>query len=144
MNITLKYYNHFPLNTPCFLLVQQLRPHLTTSESVQKAMGGMEKEHCVFWIAYDENEKALGYISYRKVCNSYLGDFVLVDDMVVLESHRGIGIGTLLMKEVETKCRKEGISTLKLDSGLQRSQTHLFYEKQGFEKKCYTFEKRLL
>lgn len=63
--------------------------------------------------------------------------------IIVDEKHRGQGIGKQLMDSVEMACRHEGIFSIKLDSGLQRDQTHKFYESFGYEKKCYTFEKQI-
>ena len=128
------------INDSFLSLIQQLRPHISSVSECEKIFTNI-KNHNLFCITDDE--KYVGFISFQKTFNLYLGEFYLVDDLIVDEKYRGKGIGKELMNAVEMACRNENISSIKLDSGLQRENTHKFYKSLGYEKKCYTFEKQL-
>jgi GNAT superfamily N-acetyltransferase len=53
------------------------------------------------------------------------------------------GIGTALIAAAEGFYRDEGVTDIRLHSGLQREEAHEFYEKMGFDKSGYRFRKRL-
>jgi ribosomal protein S18 acetylase RimI-like enzyme len=57
--------------------------------------------------------------------------------------HRRLGVGTALIQEAEKYYRTQGVSDMRLHSGIQRNEAHEFYEKLGFDKSGYRFKKRL-
>jgi len=124
-------------------LFQQLRPHLENKEKFLEAFGLAQKSEIKFWALY-QKEKVKGIISYRVMFNLYLGEHMVIDDLIVDKKVRGEGIGTKLMEKVIQIAKEKNIKIIKLDSGLQRTQAHNFYEKLGWDKKCYTFEKKIL
>ena len=58
-----------------------------------------------------------------------------VEEVVVLSSHRGRGIGRLLMKEVIRRAKKLGIRRLHLTSRPVRVAAHQLYKSLGFTEK---------
>lgn len=56
---------------------------------------------------------------------------------------RGQGIGTKLLKKVESYAEENSVGVILLNSGLQRDKAHGFYESQGYKKKSYGFIKGL-
>ncbi|HID92327.1 TPA: GNAT family N-acetyltransferase [Candidatus Peregrinibacteria bacterium] len=54
---------------------------------------------------------------------------LLLDDLIVDEKMRGENIASQLLERVEIYAQENSISTLKLDSGMQRIKAHSFYEK---------------
>jgi GNAT superfamily N-acetyltransferase len=63
--------------------------------------------------------------------------------LVVLEDARGAGIGSALVRHVERWAVEEGAKRLSVTSGIQRLQTHEFYEKRDYERTGLRFSKRL-
>lgn len=65
-----------------------------------------------------------------------------IEDFVVGKISRGKGIGTMLMNAVKDYCREHGIRVVKLDSSIQFTCAHKFYEKQGgkFTEKMFRFD----
>lgn len=63
--------------------------------------------------------------------------------LVVLEDARGAGIGSSLVKHVEKWATQNGARRLSVTSGIQREETHAFYEKLDYERTGLRFSKRL-
>jgi len=63
----------------------------------------------------------------------------LVEDVAVLPSHQGQGIGRAMMDHALVECRKAGCYKLALSSNAKRSGAHRFYESLGFERHGYSF-----
>ena len=63
--------------------------------------------------------------------------------LAVREKHRGRGIGTALLKNVEAYAAENSIGAILLNSGLPREKAHKFYESQGYTRKSYGFTKNL-
>ena len=53
------------------------------------------------------------------------------------------GVGSKLMRQIESYAEAHHISTIFVNSGMKRRQAHRFYEAQAFYKKGYAFCKRL-
>jgi ribosomal protein S18 acetylase RimI-like enzyme len=70
----------------------------------------------------------------------YLGH---IDELIVSEQMRGRGIGRALLAAVIEIAIKANCSRVELDSALHRSETHDFYQRQGFENRAYLFSKAL-
>lgn len=63
--------------------------------------------------------------------------------LCISPEHRRMGIGTALIKEAEAFYRSQGVTDVRLHSGIQRDEAHEFYEKMGFDKSGYRFKKKL-
>lgn len=76
---------------------------------------------------------------------------VIVDDapfarlaaLAVASDHRGEGVGTALVAEVEGIARRAGCSQIEVTSGLHRPSAHEFYLALGFAEKPRRFVKTL-
>ena len=51
------------------------------------------------------------------------------------------GVGRLLLSEVEKWCREQGISDMRLSSGIHRGDAHAFYQACGFHQVGIRFKK---
>ncbi len=67
------------------------------------------------------------------------GRFGHVDELVVDSALRGCGIGGRLLDAVQAEARMRGCSRLELNSGIQRTASHKFYEVRGFERRAFHF-----
>ena len=65
-----------------------------------------------------------------------------IDELVVNERHRGLGVGKLLLEYLVELARERGCRAVELDSAFHRLGAHAFYEEMGFEKRAYLFCKR--
>lgn len=65
-----------------------------------------------------------------------------IEDMVVRESRRSVGIGSKIFDAVKAYAREHGIKVIKLDSGIELTDAHAFYEKNGGKctEKMYRFD----
>ena len=63
----------------------------------------------------------------------------IVEDVVVAEGMRGLGIGRTMMRFAMEACASERGYKLVLSSHLRREEAHGFYEGLGFRKHGYSF-----
>jgi GNAT superfamily N-acetyltransferase len=71
------------------------------------------------------------------------GPVAWLTTLVVLEDARGLGIGSALVQHVERWAVEKGAKRLSVTSGLQRVNTHEFYEKRDYERTGLRFSKHL-
>jgi GNAT superfamily N-acetyltransferase len=64
-----------------------------------------------------------------------------IEDFVVSERARGKGIGSKLFDAIKVYCKENSIKVVKLDSGVELTDAHRFYEKNGgtFTEKMFRF-----
>jgi GNAT superfamily N-acetyltransferase len=83
------------------------------------------------------------------LCSAYLdldsvrfGARCWVEDLVVDPELRSRGTGKALLDAAKDWARERGATHLELDSGLERTDAHRFYEREGpsWESKCYAWE----
>ena len=63
----------------------------------------------------------------------------IVEDVVVREENRGLGIGKAMMKYAMEISKKEGCYKLMLSSNINRKEAHKFYNAIGFKLHGYSF-----
>jgi GNAT superfamily N-acetyltransferase len=63
----------------------------------------------------------------------------IVENVVVDNSCRGMGIGQAMMLQAMRIAREKGCYKLALTSGQHRPEAHRFYEKLGFRRHGYSF-----
>ena len=66
----------------------------------------------------------------------------LVEDVAVLPSRQGQGIGRAMMEHAREACRRAGCYKLALSSNLRREDAHRFYDSLGFERHGFSFVTR--
>ncbi|MBY8983413.1 MAG: GNAT family N-acetyltransferase [Candidatus Lokiarchaeota archaeon] len=63
--------------------------------------------------------------------------------MIIDKEFRGKGIGTKLIEIMKYNTIKKGCKSIELDFIFHRTQTHKFYEKNGFKKRAFEFSLKL-
>lgn len=63
----------------------------------------------------------------------------VVEDVVVADHMRSLGIGKIMMEYALDICGKNNCYKMSLSSNLKRERAHSFYEKLGFEKHGFSF-----
>ena len=66
----------------------------------------------------------------------------VVEDVAVLPSRQGQGIGRAMMEHARDACRRAGCYKLALSSNLKRADAHRFYDSLGFERHGFSFVTR--
>jgi ribosomal protein S18 acetylase RimI-like enzyme len=67
-----------------------------------------------------------------------------VDELVVDQRHRGLGIGSALLQHMQGIALEMGCKRLELDSARHRIEAHAFYERLGFENRALLFSKAIV
>ncbi len=66
-----------------------------------------------------------------------------VSSLITKQNRRNHGYGKMMLDHAAMLAREKGCKAMILDSGMPRKEAHQFYERYGFEKSCYGFEKML-
>lgn len=92
------------------------------------------------WVAESEG-KVVGTFSLLRMVNlAHLGaPSAVVEDVVVDESCRGLGIGKAMMGRAMEIAREKGCYKLTLSSNARRTDAHRFYETLGFRRHGISF-----
>jgi GNAT superfamily N-acetyltransferase len=102
----------------------------------------LSSEHHVIYIATD-GDTPVGFIYLALIPNIRRGySYGLVQDLFVIDSQRGKGIGKALFQKAKEYCTENSIPTIKLTSDLSLADAHQFYESQGgtFTEKAFRFD----
>lgn len=109
----------------CYPVMRQLRPHLSEAEFAANVAKQRLQGYQLLAASTDDNPVAVA--GFRVLDNLAWGRFLYVDDLVTDEAHRSEGLGGLLLDWLTDYCRRNGITQLHLDSGVQRFGAHRFY-----------------
>jgi glucosamine-phosphate N-acetyltransferase len=91
-----------------------------------------------------ESEKLVGFGSLTIMDNFWPeGSLGYIDELVVDSHFRNKGIGADLLGNLINLARYKGCCKIQLDSLFHRTESHRFYERQGFEKQKFVFVKAL-
>jgi GNAT superfamily N-acetyltransferase len=119
---------------------RQLRPQLPAAYAVRMAVvfsnGGR-------MAVVTDGSKVICVALWRVIENTYEGRRLYVDDLVSDQSSRSQGAGRMMLSWLEDKACALGCEVLALDSGVQRSDAHRFYFREGMHISAYSFRKIL-
>ncbi len=102
----------------------------------------MSRKDTLIFIA-EEDGKLTGLVTFYILPNIrhdwYRGH---IEDFIVSKAVRGKGIGSQLFDAVKKYCKENNIRVIKLDSGVELTDAHRFYEKNGgkFTEKMFRFD----
>ena len=66
-----------------------------------------------------------------------------IPELIVIKKYQNQGIGTSLINACISLAKKKKCSKIRLESGIQRTEAHLFYKNLGFESRSLSFVKNL-
>jgi GNAT superfamily N-acetyltransferase len=94
-------------------------------------------------------EEVVGFINIRfehesQTYLSSLVDYAYISDLVVLQAHRGRGIGTILLQQAEDFARQHGATDLKIQVLARNQQATDVYLRAGFRPYEITLLKHLV
>ncbi|KXF83321.1 GNAT family N-acetyltransferase [Enterovibrio coralii] len=118
-------------------LLIQLRPQFTPETLLHQIKKQRESGYQLVYVESEGNILGVaGFVEGEKLS---WGKYIYVDDLVVDESSRSQGVGTLLINWFKKRCKKEGFNQLHLDSGVQRYKAHRFYQREKFRISSHHF-----
>lgn len=125
-----------------FPLMNQLRLDLTL-DSFLELLGQMTNDGYRLFALFAHNQiVALAGVSLRT--NFYSGRHVYIYDLVTDASKRSLGYGESLLEFVHVWAKENGAQYVALESGIQRTDAHRFYEdRMDYDKWCFSFRKKL-
>lgn len=127
----------------CFLVMQQLRPHLRTADDftarVRRMMAGGQYRILAAW----HGQAALALAGYRLQENLIYGRFLYVDDLITTAASRGRNFGAGLLDELGVVAARQGCGQLVLDTGLSNALAQRFYFRQGLVTSAIRFSKAI-
>ncbi|MBB6453854.1 GNAT superfamily N-acetyltransferase [Salirhabdus euzebyi] len=127
-----------------FPVVKQLRGHLDISTYVSLVMEAQIKEGYKLYALTLNEDKIVAAIGFMPMITLYNGRFVWVCDLVTDDQERSKGYGETLLSYVEEWAKENGFALVSLSSGLQRKDSHRFYEeKVGYSRVSYVFNKQI-
>lgn len=91
----------------------------------------------------EDGEALVGWCTaYLELNSARFGQRCWVEDLAVDPERRSEGVGAALLGAAKDWARGAGATHLELDSGLERSAAHRFYEREGpsWKSYCYAWE----
>ena len=92
-----------------------------------------DKNYCIF-VAENDN---------KVIAFEFSGKVMRIIALAVKKDYQRQGIGKKLLQTAENYGTENQTAIIAVNSGLQRTSAHRFYEKQGFYKKGYSFARIL-
>ncbi|MBM7689372.1 GNAT family N-acetyltransferase [Enterococcus ureilyticus] len=78
------------------------------------------------------DEKVVGYIQLSEYVSTYAPRLMNVLALVVAEDFHSQGLGKALLDYAEQWAKEQGVKGIRLNSGVERTAAHKFYEKQEY------------
>lgn len=125
----------------CYEVMKELRPHVPRDGFVAHVRRQQRSGYHMAFVAVDAAPVAVA--GYRYGENLAWGRFMYVDDLVTSGDSRSKGHGGALLAWLHDEARGNDCRQLHLDSGIQRKDTHRFYEREGMTLTSYHFTTEL-
>lgn len=136
--IELKEFDHM---IKTFGLIKQLNPQLK-KEKFYQMLNEMISNGYKMIAAYN-NKKCVGVSGYWISTKIYSGKFLEIDNLIVDNKFRSIGIGKKLCKYMKKIAVNQKCETIMLDAYAENSNAHRFYYREGFFVRGFHFIKKL-
>lgn len=92
-----------------------------------------EKEYFHGFVARDENENILGYVTYFFAYYTWVGKSLYMDDLYVRDEYRGKGVGSNLINKVISFAKEQKCNRLRWQVSNWNHPAISFYENLGAE-----------
>ena len=113
-------------------LIAELEAHLTPLYPTESRHGySVEKllrEGVAFFVIhYNEHPAGCGGVQL------FGSEYAEIKRMYVRPALRGLGLGKLMVKHLETYVRNHGVGVLRLETGIHQGEAIALYERMGFK-----------
>ena len=118
-------------------------PELTLDElaSGTKRMSHAGNYHTYVAIISDQVVRFIAIA--KEMALEIQNDFIRIKAMAVSTSYQSKGVGSSLLRHVESVALENDIELFALSSSFHRLDAHRFYERNGYNKTSFTFQKRV-
>ena len=116
----------------CWEVAFLLRPHLDKSKWLPMISEMMKNEKYIM-AGIREQDKFVAFAGYRIMTSLHTGNMIYIDDLCTLESHRGKGFASQLLKYVKAVALAANMDALVLDTNFNNNTAQKVYLKNGFE-----------
>lgn len=144
MNVEIREIQNDDCSAVCSLINSELGYPDVSERELSHRLNLMRKQgnHFVFIAAV--NSEVVGFIGVvREIAFEFDGDYLRITALAVSKNYQGKGVGSALLERIEELAKENKISLIALNSGLNRLESHKFYENSGYSKKSYGFTKRI-
>ena len=91
-----------------------------------------------------ENFNIVGFAIFEYMYSEwYNGNYIYVHIIYTRSENRKKGFGKLMINKIKEHGKEKDVIGLQLDSGFQRTDAHMFYEKIGLKKVGYLFSSKI-
>ena len=88
------------------------------------------------------SEQIVGFVAVtQEMALELQKDFYRIKAMAVSNAYQSKGIGSSLLKHIESVAFENDIDFFVLSSSFHRKDAHMFYERNGYTKTSFTFQK---
>jgi len=127
--------------TSCYEVMKELRQKISLKDFLSQVKLQMESG---YQLVFETSETTVVVVAgFRISHNLAWGKFLYIDDLVTRESFRTQGFGSSLLSAITEYAIQQKCDQLHLDSGVQRTGAHRFYQNQGMDLSSYHFSKKL-
>ncbi len=103
-------------------------------EKQSRALSMMLENHNAILMVSVVDGAVVGMITVQMLISTAMGEKVgLIEDFVISEKYRGMGIGRELLNALILVSQKEGLKRLALGADHRNHKAVSFYQKQGFD-----------
>jgi predicted GNAT superfamily acetyltransferase len=126
----------------CLPVLRELRPDLlpeTFLSTIQRM-----QNNGYHLVMLESNHQVVAVAGYRFSEHLARGKFLYIDDLVTAAAERRNGYGQKLFEWLVKMAEAADCQEVHLDSGVQRSEAHLFYEEQKmiFSSRHYSLKRK--
>jgi GNAT superfamily N-acetyltransferase len=124
-----------------YSVMRELRDKL----SERQFLDGYERDHEDGFriVGLFDGDECRACAGYRLLQNFVSGRHIYIDDLVTADRWRSHGYGRLLNKYLVELARKEGCSSVQLDSAVHRRKAHRFYFRERYTISAFHFTRFL-
>ncbi len=126
----------------CYPILAQLRPHLSQQDFLERLPRLRRQGYRLAMV--EDRGQVCAVAGFRILEMWSRGRFLYVDDLVTDTALRGQGYGAALLRWLLQYARRHGCQRLDLDSGVERTGAHRFYERCGLQLVAFHFARPTL
>jgi GNAT superfamily N-acetyltransferase len=127
--------------TSCYEVMKELREQIPLEYFLSQVKLQKDSGYQLVFETYEATIVAVA--GFRISHNLAWGKFLYIDDLVTRESFRSQGFGATLLSAISEYAIQQKCDQLHLDSGVQRTAAHRFYQNQEMDLLSYHFSKKL-
>jgi ribosomal protein S18 acetylase RimI-like enzyme len=128
----------------CTEVIQYLRPLLRPEQILELLKQMQEEKYELIYVTAEEDpSRVAAFAGFRHRTMLVSGTTIYIDDLACLPEFQGRGYATLLLNHIRGIAEKEGLRSVRLDSGPDRLDAHKLYHRRGYYISAFHFTQPL-